>query len=216
MAYSHIPTDHIADRDLKRVADHASMLLADVYTMLGTNPSTGANGGRCNFSIGLVLSCIIDGLATEIWPIQPTDGENQFDRMKLLMDRMPWGRKADGWITRVEAAKVVYHEIRNPLVHNLGANTRWRGRRTGFSDAAIVIQTRERDFSSPDQLEHISSWPAKSPAIWVQKKNSHGPARFVVSAPAFYWHVKRLTNDLLADERIIAQAVKLRRTRRVK
>jgi len=212
----HIPTDHIRDRELRRALTHASVLLADVYTMLGAEPTQGSNGGTCNFSIGLVLACIIDGLATEIWPIEPVKSGGQLKRMEALLLRLPWGSKADGWITRIEAAKVLYHEVRNPLVHNLGADMRWRGRRRGFLDAAIVLGMRDRKRVSPDELEALAKWDPKWPVVWAKKKTEPGPPRFVVSAPALYWHVKWLAINLAADDALLAQALQLRKRRRVK
>jgi hypothetical protein len=37
-----------------------------------------------------------------------------------------------------------------------------------------------------------------------------------VSAPALYWHVKRLASDLAADDALLAEALQLRKRRRVK
>jgi hypothetical protein len=183
--------------------------------MLGARPAKDSSGGECNFSIGLVLACVIDGLATEVWPVEPND--DQWKRMKeLLLERLQWGEKADGWITKVEAARVLYHEVRNPLVHNLGANTRWKGRRPGFSDAAIILGLLDGSRPSPDALERLEAWPPKSPVIWAKAKSDPGPRRFVVSAPALFWHVKRLVRDLATDANAIQQATTLRKRRRVR
>jgi hypothetical protein len=103
MAFAHLPIACSPDPQIQRVFVHASAYLADVYTMLGAIPSPTSNGGRCNFSIALVLSCVIDGLATEIHPILPRD--DQFQRIRALVLTMPWGKKARGWITPLEAAK---------------------------------------------------------------------------------------------------------------
>lgn len=214
MGYSHISRSHIPDRELRRALAHASALLADVYTMLGAEPIAGTNGGRCNFSIGLVLACILDGLATEVWPIEPVD--DQYKRMEALVLRLTLGRKADGWLTPIGTAKVLYHEVRNPLVHQLGADTRWRGRRRGFLDAAIVLHLRDRSTPTPDELETMAEWNPKWPVVWAKEASEPGPRRFVVSAPALFWHVKRLTAALSSDEAILRSAASLRRRRRVK
>jgi hypothetical protein len=126
MAFTHLPSAHTTDDDIRRAFVHTSSLLADVYTMLWRPPS-GSNGGACNFPIALVCACIVDGLATEIDPVIPVEGtkqDAQFIRLQYLVSRMLWGKKRHGWITALEAAKVLYLEIRNPLAHNLGADTR--------------------------------------------------------------------------------------------
>jgi hypothetical protein len=190
-------------------------LLADVYTMLSVDPPSESHGGRCNFSIGLVLACLIDGLATEIWPIVPAGGDNQLKRMAVLIARLPWGHKRDGWITKHDAARVLYHEVRNPLVHNLGANTHWRGRPRGFLDAAIVLETRGRRRLKANEIDGLTDWNPRWPVIWAKQKTEPGPRRFVVSAPALYWHTKWLVSDLATDEGVLASALELRKRRRV-
>ena len=214
MTYAHVPVEHIQDPSLKRVVTQASALLADTYSMLGVRPPAGFYGGQCNFAIGLVLACIVDGLATEVWPVEPVD--DRLKRMTILLEKhMRWGQRSDGWINRTEAAQVLYFEIRNPLVHNLGADTRWRGRRRGFADTAFILETRNKRRPSPDELEQRATWPSKSPVIWTREKSATNPARFVVSASALYWHVKKLTSDLAADPTLLIQSVKRRIRRRV-
>lgn len=216
MAYAPIATEHIRDPEMRRAMRHASDLLADVYTMLNIGPTADTHGGKCNFSIGLVLACLIDGLATEIWPIAPAGGRHQLERMEILMARMPWGHKRDGWITRLGAARVLYHEVRNPLVHNLGANTHWRGRPRGFQDAAIVLETRTRKRLRADEIDELKEWNPKWPVIWMKPHTDPGPRRYVVSAPALYWHTKWLTADLASDANMLSCALERRKRRRVK
>lgn len=84
MPYSHVSTALIRDLELRRAVNHASALLADVYTMLSVDPPRGTNGGRCNFSVGLLLACLIDGLATEVRPVAPTGLASRPKRMEAL------------------------------------------------------------------------------------------------------------------------------------
>ena len=214
MTYAHVPIEHIKDPSLKRVFTHASALLADTYSMLGVRPRARSQAGQCNFAIGLVLACIVDGLATEVWPVEPAD--DQLERMTILLDKhLRWGKKVDGWVTKTEAAQVLYHEVRNPLVHNLGADTRWRGRRRGFAEATLIPETRDQKIPSPDELERVTTWPSNSPVIWTKEKTAAGLARFAVSVPALYWHVKKLTSDLASDSALLAQSLQRRTRRRV-
>jgi hypothetical protein len=212
--FNPIPTGRISDPGMRRVLQHANNFLADAYTMLGTVPAEGSGGGRCNFSIALVLACVIDGLATEIYPIVPSN--DQYERIRALLGQIPWGTKAQGWITQLEAAKVLYTDVRNPLVHNLGADTRPRVRREGFSDPAILNRMKDGTVVLPDQLEAMSSWNMKWPVVWALPPSHPGKRRMAVSNQALYWHVKWLTSQLAGDTAMLAAALKLRKKRRVK
>lgn len=214
MPFTHLPKAASNDQQVQRVFRHASAYLADVYTMLGAVPPAGSNGGRCNFTIALALSCVIDGLATEIHPILPND--DQLERMRVCVLRMPWGTRARGWITPLEAAKVLYTEVRNLLVHNLGADTRPRVRRPGFKDAAVIHEMYDGTTATPDQLEGIAQWPERWPVMWAKSHKQPGPKRIVVSVAALYWHVKQLAWQMATDRTMLQRAVILRKNRRVK
>jgi hypothetical protein len=214
MAFQHLPAAASRDQQIQRVFQHASAYLADVYTMLGAAPPANSNGGRCNFSIAVVLSCVIDGLATEIHPILPP--EDQFERMRALVLKMRWGSKSAGWITPLEAAKVLYTEIRNPLVHNLGADTRPRVRRPGFRDAAVVHEMVDGATAAPDEIERMQEWPEQWPVMWAKTSKQPGPKRIVVSVAALYWHVKELATRLAYDDDGLRQTLELRKRRRVR
>jgi hypothetical protein len=214
MAYTHIPTGHIRDPELRRAFNHASAMLADCYTMLGVRPAPGSNGGRCNFAIALVLACIVDGLAMEAYPCTPSGRRgDQFLRIAKLLERMPWGDKRRGWITRREAAQVFYDELRNPLVHYLGGDTHPKRRRPGFSDAAGILELHDNSTISPDRLEQLETWPPDSPVMWVKPRSAPGKRRIVVSMPALYWHVKALARSLAKDSSAIRAALEHRKRR---
>lgn len=205
------------DTGLRRILHHASAMLADVYSMLDVPRGPDAPGGGCNFAMGLVLVCILDGLATEVWPVIPSGGgDDQLARMQRLATRFDWPERRGHWITRQEAIKVLYHEARNPLVHNLGANTHWRGRPRDFADAAIVVRMRDWAKPSAEELETLIDWPEKWPVVFRKPKPENGDRRFVVSVPALYWHVKQLAAGLAGDAAILREAVELRKKRRVK
>lgn len=219
MPYTNLPTDHIADPHLRRAFVHASVLLADCYAMLGLEekPATGAGG--CNFPLGLVLACILDGLATEVYPIEVGDRikprARQYARLrKLLSERLAWGSTAHGWITLAEATGVIWAEIRNPLAHNLGADTKPKQRRRGFSDAAIIRRLRDGTLPDADAVDQATNWDKKSPVMWAKSVEEGGSPRIVVSAPALYWHVKRLAADLASDTDVLSRALVARRARR--
>lgn len=212
MPFHAIECDQIRNREMRRVFQHASGYLGDVYTLMHADPAPERSGAG-NFSIALVLSCVIDGLATEIYPIKPV-GDQQ-ERMRVLLERMPWGSKAQGWVGREEAARVLYLDIRNPLAHNLAADTSPNVRRPGYADPALVMRMKDWARPSARELEARSEWPNKRwPVMWAE--HAHGKRRIVVSDLALYWHVKRLAADLASDHECLRAALQLRKRRRVK
>ena len=212
MPFHPVKCDHLTNWEMRRVFQHASGYLADVYTLMHADPGPEKSGAG-NFSIALILSCVIDGLATEIYPIQPVDDQEK--RMRVLLERMPWGTKAQGWVTRGEAARVLYLDIRNPLAHNLAADTNPNVRRPGYADPALVKRMRDWTRPTASELEEMSEWPNKKwPVMWAE--DSHGKRRIVLSDLALYWHVKRLTVQLAADTAFLQRAVDLRKRRRVR
>ena len=212
MPFHAIQCDGIRNREMRRIFQHASGYLGDVYTLIHADP-TPENSGAGNFSIALILSCVIDGLATEIYPIEPA-GDQQ-ERMRVLLERMQWGTKAQGWVAREEAARVLYLDIRNPLAHNLAADTSPSVRRPGYADPALVMRMKDWARPSAPELEERSDWPDKRwPVMWAE--HAHGKRRIVVSDLALYWHVKRLATDLASDQACLRTALQLRKRRRVK
>jgi len=197
---------------MRRVFEHANSYLGDVYTLIHADPGPEMSGAG-NFSIALILACVIDGLATEIYPIVPVHDLQK--RMQILLERMAWGTRVQGWVTRQEAARVLYLDIRNPLAHNLAADTSPSVRRPGYADPALVM--RMKDWARPraPELEEIVDWPRRRwPMMWAE--NSHGNRRIVLSDLALYWHVKQLTVELAADVECLRNAMDLRKRRRVK
>ena len=221
MPFTHLPAAHTTDDDIRRAFIHTSSLLADVYTMLG-GPTPDSNGGACNFPIALVLACIVDGLATEIDPVIPIEGtkdDAQFIRLRSLMSHLRWGDKRHGWITLLEASKVLWLEIRNPLAHNLGADTHpaFRRGRRDFTDTAVVHHMLDRKVTmSPDEPEAMTTWPALWPVMFVKPEDWPGPPRFVVSLPALYWHVKELAWRMAEDDELLTKALQVRKKKWVK
>jgi len=215
MPYSRVPFKDLGDPGICRVFAHANNYLADVFTMLGANPPPESNGGKCNFSIALVLACVLDGLATEIHPIVPP-GDVQ-KRMTGLLARLDWGSEADGWISRDDASEILYVDIRGPLVHNLAADTKPWIRRPGYGDPAIVHPLSDGTMMTPDEVDATKVWDRKLPMMWDKPPDARGnPGRIVVSTLALYWHVKSLTLDLATDPAVIESAIKNRHRRKIR
>ena len=93
------------------------MLLHDLHNIF----EIASSGGAGNFSIAVVLLCIVDGLAVYLYPTtQVDDQEKRFK--KLIREKLYWGPTKKGWVEQGLAAKQFYLEMRNPLVHELGVD----------------------------------------------------------------------------------------------
>jgi hypothetical protein len=208
-----VPFKDLEDAEIRRVFQHANNYLADVFTMLGANPSPKSNAGKCNFSMALVLSCVLDGLATEIFPILPRG--NVEERISRLLERVDWGKESDGWVLRSHASEMLYQDIRGPLVHHLAAENSPPLRRPGYSDPAIVREMIDGTVLTPDQVDAVQEWNPKWPIMWARTDDAE-PHRLVLSTTALYWHVKHLTLDLATNAAIINDAVINRPRRKIR
>src|SRR5215475_3167015 len=116
MSYTHLDYQALQG-PIKKVFRHADLYLFDTYGMFRDLPPAGGDGGKGDFSIVLVLMCVIDGLAAEVWP---ACGEQKLRFKKLIRCRLPWGPEDKGkWVHKGIAADQLYNEFRNPLVHEL-------------------------------------------------------------------------------------------------
>lgn len=94
MPYQRILWSHIADPEKRAIIHRADLLLGDVYTMCCKHPLKKTKAGGCNFSAALILVCIIDALATYVYPPtkrMPRQRGAQEKRFKqLIRDKLPW------------------------------------------------------------------------------------------------------------------------------
>jgi hypothetical protein len=67
MSYTHLDYQTLQG-PIKKVFRHADTYLFDTYGMFRGLPPAGGDGGKGDFRIVLVLMCVIDGLAAEVWP----------------------------------------------------------------------------------------------------------------------------------------------------
>ena len=122
MSYTQLDYQTLQDPRLKEAFHHADMYLFDAYGMFRGLPPAGGDGGGGNFSIALVLLCVIDGLAAEVWPGRDQEKEQEKRFKHLIRCRLPWGPEGKGkWVDKGNAADQLYTEYRNPLVHELAS-----------------------------------------------------------------------------------------------
>ena len=200
MAYTHIDFTSFEDRTLRKVFRHADMYLRDAYGMFRALPPADGDGGVGNFSIILVLLCVIDGLATEVWPGSDQVKKPKQRFKKLIRCKLHWGTEGkEKWVDKGNAAVRLYAEFRNPLVHELGKDKSGTSHPEEYGEPVIGkwgnVPEDLRDIAKIDALEE---WNDAWPILSLTKDGSGKPA-YKLAAAGLYWAVKRLALDLAAS-----------------
>ena len=206
MGYRNIAYGHITHPVLNKVFRHADAFLYDCYGMFQLPVTGRAEGGACNFSIVLILLCVIDGIATEVYPTgRIKDQKKRFK--KVIRDKLCWGPVDRTWIDKSEAANLLYLEYRNPLVHELGREKASRVRRRYFVEPIVSkwdrIPAAQQDIDYVDSMEE---WDDRWPTLHVQ--SSGGKEQMRLCAASLYWSVKQMVKELAADSIVINEAEK--------
>lgn len=198
MPYAKISTEHIADQRTRELFARASDYLADVYTMLSSRPLHRTKGGACNLSATLVLLCVVDAIATHVYPREPMSGDkSQKQRFEsLIVERLPWGSETAGWMNKEVAASVLYLEFRNTLTHALGVDAPSEFRIHGFVEPTIGIwgNVRPKRISKVDARK---TWPDQWPILSVL--TDERGTRDKLTVVALYWAMKKMMSDLTAE-----------------
>lgn len=201
MPYAPISYSSITNRELAKIIRHSDHLLRDLYEIFKNQATAGAG----NFTITLVLLCIIDGISVYLYPTRKiVKQQNRFK--KLIRDKLPWGPPGNGWLPIDIAAKQFYLELRNPLVHELGADAPG-ARRPGQGEALIgkwgSIPTA---FSDIEYIQSLSTWNVDWPILqYVKDTNGHDCLK--LSGAALWWAVKKMIQDLVDDPTVCQAAV---------
>ena len=196
--YTRIATAHIVDADLRGLFERANDYLADVYSMLSSRPLKRTKGGGCNLTATLVLLCIVDALATHVWPKTPATGKGaQGIRFKhLVIDKLPWGPASAGWMDKNDAAELLYLECRNTLTHELGRDRARSFVKLGFVEPTVGVWGNVRPKNRIGTVDARTSWPDKWPIVSVLT-DSRG-TRYKVTVVALYWAVKAMVRSMSA------------------
>ena len=204
MSYQHLNWKAVSHPVLRKVLSHADTLLLDVFKMFQSYSKSPLDLSRFNFSIVIILLCIVDGIARDIYPTQQVkDPEKRFKR--LLRDKLPWSQSSGSWIDIAEAARHLYLEFRNPLVHELGQNKVTRARRPGFLEPKLGPWGEiDEDSQDIELIDGLGAWNDKWPVLYVQEDDD-GP-RIKVCCAALYWSVKHMVQDLMEDNLAMAHA----------
>ena len=199
MPYAPISVEHIANDQTRELFARSNDYLADVYTMLSSRPLHRTNGGGCNLTATLVLLCVVDALATYVYPKKPNSGKYaQQKRFKMLLfERLPWGQEAAGWMNKENATTLLYLEFRNTLTHALGVDQPSSLRESGFVEPTVGIWGNVR----PKRIGNIDArktWPAHWPVLSVltDKRGT----RDKLTVVALYWAIKTMVSELATTD----------------
>ncbi|MBI5135790.1 MAG: hypothetical protein HZA24_00475 [Nitrospirae bacterium] len=203
MPYRHLPYETISNPEFRKVFHHADMLFHDVYGMF-KRPEVDGGGGGCNFSIALVLLCVIDGFGSEVYPtrvdshgkpIKPGDRFKGFVRDKLL-PQATW-RDTDP----NKAAEDLYKQFRNPLVHALaGDEPDAKKERGNLAEAEPVIGKWgliHEDNWDIDLFDTVDEWSARWPLLF--RHESEDGSCMKLCCAALYCALKRTAMDLIKE-----------------
>lgn len=191
MGYREIAFGHIAGPEGQDVFRRANLLLSDVYSMLAVKPSGGMGG--CNFSIALVLLCVVDGLARDVFPTVAAQPDHETRFRQLLKEKLPWGSVSLGWLDKGQAAKWLYCEFRNPLTHELGKDVS-QNRRPSRQYEPVIYRWKHAPAIRRDSLDALPVWDERRPVMrWEPHKDGK---RIALCGAALYWAVKRMCRDL--------------------
>ena len=205
MAYTPISYSHIKDDFLREeVFRRTNMFLSDVHTMLWTNPPP--NAGGCGWASVLVLLCVIDGMATYVYPTEAGVRKQEKRFTRLIREKLYWGNNAL-WFDKANAASLLYKEVRNPLVHEVALDNPAKARPRGYGETAIGkwAGIPEQDIAC---IEGMVTWNDNWPILGPEKFN--GGQRLKLGAVALYWATRRLVTELANDQAILDAAVNAR------
>jgi hypothetical protein len=212
MPYTKIACTKVADKFLReKVFKQADMLLSDVYGMFTLPPKSMLDAGGGNWSIALVLLCVVDGISTHVYPGMSVSSK-EGGRFKRLIrdDKLYWPPKK-GWYEKGGAAKALYTQFRNPLVHELALDkpdTRHSTYREPTVEKWDLVPKENQNIEETDAL---SAWNDDWPTLRAHEDKDG--KQLVLNCAALYWTVKKMVNTLAADTEILDNAAQERRKR---
>jgi hypothetical protein len=166
---------------------HLDMQFNDVRTLMKLPRSAQGLPAGCNFVVAAALANLLGGFAEVLYAAPPSmNGPHQSgERLQaVLRELYPWqpGER------RKAKAKVLYHFVRNPLVHNLGIDD---PRRSKKDMRRIPIRKRRLTDRELVELE-----TAHTPPAWAGLAVRREGRRWKLYVPALYWGTFHLLRRL--------------------
>jgi len=203
VAYGHVQDAFLRDEIFRR----ADWLLSDAYGMFALPPQSLPGAGGGNWTIALSLLCVVDGISCHVYPTDALARRQEQRFKRLINDKLHWGPISKGWYPKQNAARVLYTEFRNPLVHELAIDKPARARPSTFHESAIGKwgPVKRQDIEAIDAM---TTWSDDWPTLSVE--NYNGGKRLKLSCAALYWAVKEMVKALAADSSTLNAAVAFR------
>lgn len=213
MPYQNLKFEGIQPRTLWQTFNHIDGMLADLYVFYRITDKQRETHrfGSGKFTTTLVLCCLLDALATDVWPLrnaykEKQNKQNQTDTLKkLLKDWFPY-EDGLGWVPKADAIKTLIEDLRNPIVHAAGRDDP-KKRQSALSEPVIWDWNPVPKSHRIDDVLFRDSWPTDWPLLKFDKngpkKRRHGLCNI-----AFFWAVWRLASKLLNDPVVMADAKK--------
>lgn len=170
--------------------------------MFALPPEGLPDAGAGNWSIALVLLCLIDGLSMYVHPIYPRGKRHHRKRFEMfLANKLLTGPQEP----RERAAATIYNEFRGLLVHELSVDKHEAIRNGSQAEPAVAkwtpIPEQEQDVGQIEQrIKTDYAWPVFS----VQPYN--GRQRHVLCCAALYGSLKAVLNELANDQAVLKAA----------
>lgn len=217
MPYQNLKVEGIQPRTLWQTFNHIDGMLADLYAFYRITEKQRERHrlGSGKFTTTLVLCCLLDALATDIWPRRNAHKEKQKKQnqtatlIKLLEDWFPYDEGPD-WVPKSDAIKTLIEDLRNPFVHTAGRDDP-KKRHSALSEPVIWDWYPVPKTHGIDKVLFRASWPEDWPLLKYDKK---GPKkrRHGLCNLALFWAVRRVASNLLNDAAVMADAKKFHLT----
>lgn len=181
---------------IRRLEDH---YFRDVHAMLRLPaPTIGVTAG-CNFAIFQVLASVVSGVSVTLYEHSGGTGA----RFKgLLKNYYPWSEEPPPLSDPSHASEQIYSLFRNPLAHDLGLDLKTKSRTKKAIIKRLMTDQKKsgRTEKGIENLEAVERPKQLSPTIKIEAD------RVVLLVDAFYWGIRKMLLNLIADRKRIAEA----------
>jgi hypothetical protein len=150
----------------------------------------------------------VDGLAVYLYPTKQLVNDQKKRFKQLLREKLYWGSSQKGWLKKDDAPKQFYLELRNLLVHELGAD-----KRTSVRIEKNHLEPRigkwgsiPEDSHDIDKIQDMATWNDDWP-ILSMGNDEQGKKYVIFSGAAMWWAVKKMINDLIKDTSVMQKAI---------
>lgn len=155
----------------------------------------------CNFAAAHILLGVIAGVSTTLYSQTGSKGDCF---RKVLVNYYPFPLEPGNTISPEDAARTLWSVFRNPLAHDLGVDLEKKAKTPAVKIMRILTNNKTRDLpeKSVEALEQAFLRPAllNKPTLVIRSDAT------VLFVEPFYWGVRRMLEDLMADTKRIQAA----------